>query len=500
MSRLNPLSFRTFATTALLAATFGAGPSTADVSGLGRVDFDTSCSADAQAEFDDGITLLHHMMYLQAEAAFGRAAAVDPACAMAQWGIGMANFHPLWAGQPTEDETAQGLAAATRAAALAPGSDREAAYLDAMRAFYDAAPAGYRAQLAAWADAQRAVFDRFPEDVDAGAFAALARLATAPRDPGFTEQRAVGGLLEELHARAPRHPGVYHYAIHAYDHQPLAELGLPFARGYEDMAPEVPHALHMPSHIFTRLGYWEEAAAWNRRSAAAALTMPAGDATSVHYPHAIDYGVYATLQLGDRAGAEAQVAALLGQARIQDNFGSAYALSAAPGRLALEQEDWPRAAALPVVPHDSLSWEAYPQTRANIWLAKGIGAARSGDAQAARAAEASLAELHAALAERGGYWAELVDAQRQTVAAWAALADGDSEAALALMRDAADQEDRLGKSGVTPGHVLPARELLGDMLAELGRVGEARVAYEATLASTPGRRRSLEALATLRDG
>jgi tetratricopeptide (TPR) repeat protein len=499
MSR--PVSVRPLALGLFAAASLGAPPASAQTSEMGVVAFETSCDAAAQPAFDEAITLLHHMMYVQAEAAFGRAAAADPDCAMAQWGIGMANFHPLWAGQPSEEGAARGQAAMQRAAALAPGSDREAAWLDAVQAFYGAAGDGYGAQLAAWAEAQEALLARFPDDVDAGAFAALARLATAPRDPEFAVHWEVGAMLEDLNARAPEHPGVFHYAIHAYDQGPLAEKGLPFARGYSAMAPEVPHALHMQSHIFTRLGFWGESAEFNIRSARAALTGDADDATSAHYAHAIDYAVYALLQQGDVEGAAAQVAEMLGRARHQQHFGAAYALSAAPARVAMEQGDWAAAAALSETPHDSIDWTLFPQTRANIWLARGVGAARTGDAAAAREAEAALAALHADLVERGGgYWAELAEAQRGSVAAWATFVEGDTESAVTQMRAAAEIEDRIGKSAVTPGHVVPARELLGDMLMELGREAEAREAYEATLALSPDRRRSSLALSGLNEG
>ena len=459
--------------------------------GLGEVEFPTSCTEGAQARFDEGLILLHHMMYVQAEAAFQDAAEADPACAMAQWGIAMANFHPMWPGRPSPAETERGMAADRRLAAMDAGTPREAAFIAAARAFYG--KGDYPQRLAAWAEAQRAAFEGHPDDVDAGAFAALAALATAARDPNFTAQREAGALLEDLHDRAPNHPGVYHYAIHAYDHPPLAQLGLRFAEGYDAMAPDVPHALHMPSHIFVRLGRWQETADWNERSASAALAQPMPDgAVSGHYAHAADYRIYAHLQMGETEEAERLLKELLAVPVLQGNFGSAYALSAAPARLALEGEDWARAAALPEMPHGSVDWSAFPQARANIWLAKGIGAAREGDAEAARTAAAALREIEAEIED--GYWKALAGAQAQSVEGLAALADGAHEEGLVALRAAADTEDALGKSPVTPGHVMPARELLADAYASLGRTDEAREAHEAVLRESPGRRRASDAL------
>lgn len=481
---------------AVSAALVAASPVRAEVSGLGAVDFLVSCNAAASSAFEGGLLLLHHMMYRQAEDAFTEAADADPDCAMAHWGIAMSNFHPMWPGVPSEAETSRGQAAIAHAMTLEPGSAREAAYLEAVGAFHDAAEAGYRGQLSAWAEAQRAVQEAWPDDVDAGAFAALARLSTAPGgDPELREQREAGTRLEALHARAPEHPGVVHYAIHAYDHPPLADKGLGFARGYDAIAPSVPHALHMPSHIFVRLGLWEETAEWNRRSAETALAQPLGETVPAHYAHAIDYQVYSHLQTGQVEAAEALLGEFLSHADIQDNFGAAYALSATPARVPLEREDWARAASLPEIPHDAIAWERYPQARANVWFAKGIGAARSGKPEAARTAHEALLALGEEVGSQGGgYWMELIDAQAGTVEAWTTLAEGDPERALELMQRSADFEDRLGKSPVTPGHVLPARELLGDTLMELDQPESAQAAYEASLEQAPKRRRSEQGL------
>lgn len=462
---------------------------------LGEIDFPVSCNLEAQHEVTEGTLLLHHMMYVQAHEKFELARAADPTCVMAEWGIAMSQFHPMWPGGQSDIELATGVAAMERAAALDPGTDRENAYLRAVAAFYDKATAPYPERLAAWAERQQAVFASLPDDIDAGAFAALAMLSTAsPADHSYAVQREAGAMIERLHSEAPLHPGLFHYAIHAYDHPPLAPLAERFAEGYDKIAPEVPHALHMPSHIFVRLGRWPEGAEWNRRSAAAALDQPMPDGViSNHYPHAVDYLAYSLLQMGEIEEARAVVQALLTTPALQENFGSAYALAASPARIALEREDWTTAAALPTKPHDSIVWAKFPQASAIVWFARGVGAARSGDDEGAREALAEIDALRTTMESRGmAYWVTLANAQAASIEAWRTYGSGKTEMALKLMRQAAEIEDSVGKAPVTPGHVLPARELLGDMLRDSGQPEEAIAAYDAALQISPNRRRSVE--------
>ncbi|SDE77339.1 tetratricopeptide repeat protein [Limimaricola pyoseonensis] len=459
------------------------------------VDLPTSCATEADAAVDRGLTLLHNMMYIEAEAAFGSAAKADPDCAMAQWGIAMANFHPLWPGTPTEAETARGKDAAGRLATMTPGSDLEQALVDAAAAFYAPDHDGYPARLAAWADAQQTAHERNPDNIDAAALAALARLATAPGGVERFEVNArVGDALDALHEDAPEHPGVIHYAIHAYDNPPLKERGLPYAEIYDKAAPEAAHALHMPAHIYTRTGDWAKSIDLNRRSAEAALDT-SGDVIQSHYAHAVDYMVYGHLQMGQAEEAARLVEEMLAIDNHQASFGGAYALAASPVRLLLEQENWAEAAALSPDMHSAIPWENFPQTVAMRWFAKGLGAARTDDVETARLAVEKLGSLRDAMREGGqDYWARLTEGQILTVEAWVELAEGNDEAALTKQRAAADLEDEAGKSPVTPGHVLPARELLGDMLSALGRPDEALEAYRATLALSPNRARSLAKL------
>lgn len=460
----------------------------------GKVDFATSCESAASQHFDVGLALLHHMMYEQAEAAFSKAAAADPSCVLAHWGTAMTVVHPLWGERPSDAALEKGSAALARAAALPPPTPREAAYLAALQGFFhDWKTTSYPDQLVAFERSFGDLHAAYPDDIDAAAFYALGRLATAPKaDKTFAAQQEAGALLEALHQRAPEHPGLFHYIIHAYDNPALADRAIEVARGYDRLAPEVPHALHMPSHIFIRRGYWADAIDWNARSAAAALKQPVGGHTSMHYAHALDYLAYAHLQRGeDRAAAEV-AAALAEVTDFQPGLATAYALAAVPARYVLERQAWHAAAQLPAETPAYFPWQKFPGAAAITVFARGLGAARSGDIAAAKAAHAVLNDLHAALVASGEtYWAVLADAQRKAVAAWIAQSAGDAAAAARLMRQAADTEDSVDKHPVTPGAVLPARELLGDLLLLQGHPADALAAYEATLAVAPDRFNSL---------
>jgi tetratricopeptide (TPR) repeat protein len=459
----------------------------------GKVAFATSCSEAANAHIQTGLALVHHMMYDQAEPEFLAAAAADAGCAMAQWGLAMTQLRPLWA-PPTRAEFDKGRAAVLRARELDAPTPREQQYVEAIAAYFDDVPSvDHRTRVRAWHAAHRALHEAHPDDVDAGALYALSLLATAPPDDReFRQQAAAGALLEELHSRAPEHPGVFHYLIHAYDNPLLASRAVEVARAYDQLAPDVPHALHMPSHIFVRLGMWPDVVAWNERSAAAALRQPVGNATSLHHAHAIDYALYAELQQGRDEAARK----LLGQIAAVDNYqhhdAGAYAIAAAPARFALERGDWVAAAELPARTHGAFSWDDYPHHESITHFARGLGAARSGDVEAARVSLAKIEDLQRRTVDAGEqYWSVLVDARRQTVMAWIAFADGSHDAALRHMQAAADREDSVDKHPITPSAVRPARELLGDMLVALGDPEAAIEAYETALAVSPRRLNSL---------
>lgn len=467
-----------------------------NVTALGNVSFQTTCSAQANAAFQEGLTLLHHMMYVQAEARFNGGIEQDDSCAMLHWGVAMSNFHPLWPGQPSPEETEHGSAAAKKLASATNLSPAEAGLIDAVLAYYSPAEASYRERIGFWAASMQTTYDASPNDLDTAALYALSLLATAPRGDKTMEQAKVAGiLLEKLHDQAPSHPGVVHYAIHAYDNPLLAEKGLRFARIYDQIAPSVPHALHMPSHIFVRLGFWDETIEWNRRSADAAISQPHGDFVSGHFSHAMDYGIYALLQTGDFKKAQESLDEFLAIANLQPNFGSAYALAASPVRVLLEQEKWSDAAALSDTMHSAVPWDKFPQCVSMNAFARGIGAVRSGDLDKASDVLNELAEIHSVLDTKGlGYWKILTEVQVLSIEAWREFALGNNELAVMLQTKAADLEDSVGKSPVTPGHVLPARELLGDLLMKMGDETNADIAYETTLSLSPNRRRSVLAL------
>ncbi|WP_237059796.1 hypothetical protein [Microbulbifer sediminum] len=460
---------------------------------IGTVSFSTSCSTSVQTDFNRAVALLHHMMYVQSQELFADIARRDPDCAMAYWGVAMTAFHPLWAPPPAE-ALARGQEALRKAGALSPGTAREKGYIDAASAFYrDWDKDRHRENLEAWRKAQQQLFERYPDDVDAGALYALSLVATAPKgDREYMRQKEAGKLLERLRVEAPRHPAMYHYLIHAYDNPALADRALDVAREYDKIAPEVPHALHMPSHIFVRLGIWPDTIEWNKRSAAAARRQPADGKISLHFYHALDYLLYAYLQQGRDDDAKATLAEVRAAAVPQDEFASAYGISAARARYRLEKRDWQGAASLdPRLPAD-FPWDNYPWTEAIVEFARGIGAARSGDTPAAVRSAKRLAELQEQTAAAGEkYWAQQVEVQRLAVEAWSALSAGKERQALVLMRKAANMEDSMDKHPVTPGPVLPARELLGDMLLASGKPKEALEAYRKTLEVNAGRFNSL---------
>lgn len=473
-----------------LAAGIGAAVGEDYGRALGSVRFATSCDAAAAPLLDRGLALLHHMTYEGARAAFEAAAEADPECALALWGQAMTFVHPLWSDPPGEESFARGAALLAEAERRGLPSDRERGYLAAARGYY--APGRQpteTANLAGFEAGWRQAHATHPDDPEAALFFALAHLATAdPADKTYAHQQRAGAIAEEVLSRIPDHPGAHHYAIHAYDYPPLAARALEIARSYGRIAPAVPHALHMPTHIFTRLGLWEESIAGNRSSAAAALEHPAGEHLSLHYLHALDYLAYAHLQRGERAAAE-QVQATLAalQGPFQAEVAVPYTFAAVPARLALERGEWAAAARLAPRQPAAYPWDRFPAIEAITHFARGLGAARSGDLDAARRAAATLEVLRDLAAESSAYWAQQVEIQRLSTLAWSDFAGGRREAGLATMRRAVELEASTEKHPVTPGEVLPARELLADMLLAMGRHAEALAEYEAVLERSPRR-------------
>ena len=449
---------------------------------LGAVSFPVSCSAEAQELMHRAVAMLHSFWFPEALRTFEDAATADAGCGIAHWGAALSHFGNPMAGGSGAEGQAAGWASAQRAVSAGARSARDQAYVDAAVAlFRDHETADNRTRMRAYETAMRSIVDRHPEDTEATIFHAIFMVANAsPTDLTFAQQRQAAEVLNELYAQHPTHPGLAHYIIHAFDSPPLAQYALAAARQYADIAPAAPHALHMPSHTFTRLGYWDESIATNRRSADLEPT-PGGKS------HPLDYLVYGYLQQGRDPMALQAIQEIGGNTQgeyIAGTLGSYNAL-AMPARYALERDDWAAAAALRVV-------STAPSAEAVTRFARGLGAARLGQVAAAQAEVAALEGLVAAMrAQNDPYWPIVVDAQRMAVAAWVAHAEGRHAQALELARQAADREEEVEKHPVTPGPLIPARELLGDILMVHRQPAEALAAYEATLEREPNRARTL---------
>jgi hypothetical protein len=484
--------------TRLLTIAFGvlllAGPLVAsahDGEKLGTVHFPVSCAPAVQGDFKRAVALLHSFWYEEALKAFTAITASDPGCAMGYWGIAMSVYHPLW--QPPSPEMLQKGAAALAKTGGLTTTPREKDYIAAIESFYrDSDKVDHRTRAVAYEKAMAQLFARYPDDREAAVFYALALDATAPpTDKTYANQLKAGAILEKVYAEQPDHPGVAHYIIHSYDYPPLATRGLVAARGYAKVAPSVPHAQHMPSHIFTRLGLWQESIDSNRASANAGKAYYARLGKNTVWDqtlHALDYIVYAYLQTGQDRQARAVLEELSAIQKAEpENFVAAYAYAAIPARVALEQHRWAEAAAVkPASP--AFPWDRFAWAEGITAFARAVGAARSGDAAQARAEVQKLEGYRAALiAAKQTYWAEQVDIQQRAAAAWAARAEGKNDEAVTLMRAAADLEDSTEKHPVTPAPVVPARELLGEMLLDLNQPAQALVEFEASATREPNR-------------
>lgn len=467
----------------------------ADMEKFGTVKFPTSCRPEVAGEFTRAVALLHSFGYEESRRSFEGVAQKDPECGMAYWGIAMTYWHPIWA-PPSPEDLTRGKAAAKKAEELGAKTERERGYIGAIAAFYrDSESLDHRTRALAYKAAIEDFSRRFPDDHEAAIFYALSLLATAPPgDATFANQKKAAGVLNALLPAEPNHPGIAHLMIHSFDYPQLAEDALPAARAYAKIAPSSPHALHMPSHIFTRLGLWQESIASNIASATAARRLVAErhpGAASFDALHALDYLEYAYLQVGDQARAQKVLdEAATAKTFDEPNQAAAYALSAIPARWALERRDWKAAADLER-PAVSLPWERFSYATAITHFARALGAARSGQLDRSRAAVEELEKIHAGLVRSpvpGPYdWASQVESMRLAAAAWLTYAEGKKEEALKLARSAADLEEKAGKHPVTPGWILPARELLGDMLLDSGRPAEALTEYEASLRQAPNR-------------
>jgi hypothetical protein len=460
---------------------------------LGSVNFPTSCSPAVQPQFDRAVALLHSFWFGAAIKGFDGVAQADPSCGIAHWGAAVAWLGNPLAGPTTPRGLQEGSAAAARAKAAGGRTPREQDYIAAIETFYkDHATVEHRPRALAYEKAMEALSQRYPQDREAAIFYALAlNITLDPNDKTYANQLKAAGILEKAFADQPNHPGVAHYLIHSYDFPPIAQKGVPAARRYASIAPSAPHALHMPSHIFTRLGYWQDSMDTNYRSVDAAkdeLRQANLEAGSYNALHAMDYVVYAALQLAKDREAKVLVDEVARLDKIDsEQFAAAFAFAAIPARYALERRQWADATALPLHPV-SLSWAKFPQAESILVFARGLGGARGGNLPAAKTALARLETLRDAMtAAKNAYWAEQAEIQRLAVAGWVARAEGKNDEALALLRRAADREDATEKHPVTPGAIQPAREMLGELLLDLGQPAAALAELETSQKVDPNR-------------
>ncbi|MGH9835719.1 MAG: tetratricopeptide repeat protein [Blastocatellia bacterium] len=461
---------------------------------LGRVNFPVSCNAAAQKQFNRAVAWLHSFEYEEAEKAFTAITVADPRCGMGYWGVAMSNYHPLWQ-SPTPAELEKGWAAVDKAKSAGARAARERDYIAAIEVFFkDANKLDHRTRALAYEKAMEQLYRRYPQDREAAVFYALTLIATGmmANDKSYANEKKAATILNRVLAREPEHPGVAHYLIHSYDYPQLASLALPAARSYAKIAPASAHARHMPSHIFTRLGLWQEAIRSNLDAAAAAKAYAVRNRMPGAWDeqlHAMDYLAYAYLQ-GAQDKKASEVLDELG--KIQkvepENFKVAYAFAAIPARYAIERRRWDEAAKLTIAP-SAFPWQRFRWAEAHVHFARALGAARSGDATSARREVEQLTEIRQTLAQiKGDYdWAKQVEIQLQAATAWLAQAEGKKEEAARLMRAAADLEDSTDKHPVTPGAIVPARELLGDLLLELGQPAQALIEFETALRDAPNR-------------
>lgn len=453
---------------------------------FGSVDFDITCSNEAKKDFIIGLTLLHSFEYDEAEKAFAKVITQEPDCAMAYWGIAMANYHPLWA-PPTLIELEKGAKAISIAQSIKQKSIIENNYIEAIALFYKGwNKIDHITRSRKYEKAMEKMYSNNPTNKEIAIFYALTLVATAdPTDKTYTHQRKAGNILTALYPEGPDHPGIVHYIIHTYDFPELASLALPAARKYAAIAPSSAHAQHMPSHIFTRLGLWDECIESNIAAAASAKCYGETVGIKGHWDeelHSIDYLLYAYLQKGDNTAAKKQLDYIHTIDHVEPmNFKVLYAFAAIPSRYVLENKMWAEAAALQVAPAN-FPWVNYPWQEAIIHFTRLLGAVHINKNDEAKMELKKLTIIYDTLLhQKDTYKANQVMIQIKTGEAWILFYEGQKNEAIKMMKAAADMEDKTGKHSVTPGEVLPARELLGDMLMEMNKPTEALIAYEENL-------------------
>jgi tetratricopeptide (TPR) repeat protein len=451
---------------------------------LGTVHFPVSCTPDAQKTFEKGIALLHSFWYEEAEKTFLDAEKQDPKCAMAYWGEALSLWHQLW-DRPTAATIKQASAELKKADKAKAETERERDYIQALKAFYsNSKKTDHEARAQAYSAAMQKVYQKYPDDHEAAAFYALSLLASEPdNDTTFANRKQAGAILEKLFAEEPNHPGIAHYLIHTYDKPQLAELGLPAARRYAQIAPSAPHAVHMPSHIFARVGDWPDSIQSNLASIAATRkATEMGMGGEGHEFHAMDFLIYAYLQ----SGRETEALKVIEEVKTMpamhmgsmDRDMQAFAMSKFPAMYALELHRWSEAAALPVIP------KADPGDRAYTYWAKTIGSARSGDLAGAKKNLAEIETIHKDyVAGKKPYVAEWTEMLYQEASAWVLHGETKDEEATAALHKVADHEDAVGEEQTS----MPAREMLADMLLEMKRPDQALAEYQGDLKFNPKR-------------
>ena len=466
----------------LLAAAISVSPSaTAQHHELGKVSFPTSCNAAVQADFETGVAMLHSYWFNYAGKQFRAVLEKDPGCAMAFWGIALDLLGNTLSSPPSAQNARAAWDLLEKARSVAVKTERERLWLDAIRAYFrnhDTAPVEQR--LTAYNDAMQRLAERFPEDFEAQVYYALTLQASAPKsDMNYANQYKSAAMLERLYTQQPQHPGITHYLIHAYDFAPFADKGIPAARRYAAIAPAVPHARHMPAHIYSMVGLWQDSITSNL----SALEI------QPDYYHAADFTVYAHLQLAQDGTAAKMIEKALATPERGDrppSLANYTAKTAMPARYVLERADWKAAAALPITPTE------YPQADSLTHFTRGLGMARLGDRAAARREIDAMQRLRTVMEKSGdSYWADRTHEQILAVSAWVAFSEGAIDRAVTLMRQAADGEDASIKHVAMENRLYPMRELLADLLLEAGRANEAAVEYARALKQTPNRYRGL---------
>ncbi len=459
---------------------------------FGTVAFEFSGTEKVKEDFNLALKLLHSFEYDEAEKVFSKIIDQEPQCAMAYWGVAMSNFHPLWA-PPSETELKKGSKAIEIAQSISQKTKREEGYINAIAAFYkDWDKVDHRTRCINFEKAMENLNTEYPDDKETAIFYSLALTAAAdPTDKSFTRQKKAGSILNGLYPGEPDHPGIVHYIIHTYDSPELAEMALPAARKYASVAPSSAHALHMPSHIFTRLGLWSDCIKSNLASVTSAQCYAEEAGIKGHWDeelHGMDYLVYAYLQKGENDLARKQLDYLKTIKEVHPlNFKVAYAFASIPSRYVLENKLWNEAAGLKIH-YENFPWENFQWQKAIIHFTRLLGSANTGNLTAAKTELNELNTIHKKLLEqKDAYKANQVQIQIKSSEAWIKFKEGKNVEAVTLMNIAAEMEDKTEKHPVTPGEVIPAKELLGDLLLQMNKPNDALKAYEANLKKHPNR-------------